>query len=117
MRAPQTRRAAPARARPPSRERGRTASRMRGAGRRSFRLRQKIPGLARPQEAHAFPMMLAAQDGCAQPQRTEQKAAHALRLAQTPVLGEPAQVAAQVLDVEAAAVRGAADVDDLGTGI
>ena len=60
---------------------------------------------------------LAAEEESTQPQRHEQQAARALGLRETPVLGEEAEVATDVLGEEPAAVRRAPDVDDLGAGL
>src|SRR5437773_365763 len=111
-RAPPTHLAARRRARPPSRARGRRASRRRGAGRRS--LLDECSCVAGAEEAHALSMVLATEDGGPQAQRGEQEPAHALRLARAAMLVEPAKMPAQVLDVETATVRSAPHVNHLG---
>src|SRR6478735_6114495 len=94
--------AARARARRPSRERGRTASRTRVAGRRS--LLEQCPCVARLEEAHALAVLVTSKHGSAQPQREQEQAAHALRFTRAAMLVEPPQVTTQVLDVQRAAV-------------
>src|SRR5215831_6064980 len=59
---------------------------------------------------------LAAEDDGAQAERPEQEQAGALGLLRAAVLRHEAEDPAQVLDVEPAAVRGPAEMDDLRVG-
>src|SRR5206468_11619468 len=73
-------------------------------------------GVAGREEADALSICVAAQDERAEPKRPEEQLAHALGRLEAAVLCEEAQVPAQVLDVHPPAMRGAADVHDLGAG-
>src|SRR5262249_45731437 len=114
---------------PPSacRPRGRSALRAgarpqsprRGEGTPRPRSREQRRNVARGQEPGAVAIAapsLAAVDQRAKAQRNEQEPPRALRLAHAAMLCEEAQQATEILDVEPAAVRGAADVHDLRVG-